>query len=128
MPELPDLEVFSKNLDKTFAGKTLERIDVKEDKKLNVPPRDLQKHLHHQKIEKIYREGKELFFKFSNQDILSLHLMLRGQLFIFNKTNDHKNTIIELIFTDGSGLCLTDYQHQATPRLNPEKPAAPDAM
>jgi formamidopyrimidine-DNA glycosylase len=54
--------------------------------------------------------------------------MLKGQLYVFNKINDHKYTIIELLFQDDSGICMTDYQGQATPRLNPDKPAAPDAL
>lgn len=128
MPELPDLEVFSKNLDKEFSGKTLKHVNVKVDSKLNVPVKELQKQLQGQNLKKIYREGKELYFEFSTKDILSLHLMLKGQLYIFDKKNDHKYTIIELIFGDGSGLCLTDFQKAATPKLNPEKPSAPDAL
>jgi formamidopyrimidine-DNA glycosylase len=128
MPELPDLEVFSKNLNKEFAGKTLKHINVKVDSKLNAPIKELQTHLQDQPLKKIYREGKELYFEFANQDILSLHLMLKGQLYLFNKKNDHKYTIIEMIFDDQSGLCLTDFQRQATPKLNPDKPTAPDAL
>src|SRR5690349_17374958 len=45
-----------------------------------------------------------------------------------NGKNDHKHTIIEMVFDNGKGLCLTDYQRQATPRLNPEVSSAPDAL
>lgn len=128
MPELPDLEVFSKNLDKEFSGKTIQDVSVKVSTKLNVTEKELQKHLNKQVLSKIYRAGKELHLLFANKDILSLHLMLKGQLYIFNKTNDHSHTIIELSFTDGSGLCLTDYQSIAVPTLNPKESGAPDAL
>lgn len=45
--------------------------------------------------------------------------MLRGQLHLFKENNDKKFTIIELLFTDGYGLAMTDFQGQATPTLNP---------
>ena len=128
MPELPDLEVFGKNLNKQFAGKTLKGIEIKVEKKLNAPSKDFQKHLENQTLNKIHREGKELYFEFGNQNILALHLMLKGQLYVFNKINDHKYTIIELLFQDDSGICMTDYQGQAAPRLNPAEPSAPDAL
>lgn len=128
MPELPDLEVFSKNLNKQFAGKILRQVVVKVENKLNAFAKDFQKHLKNQTLKKIFREGKELYFEFGNKSVLALHLMLKGQLYIFNKKNDHKYTIIELLFEDDSGICMTDYQKQATPRLNPDKPVAPDAL
>ena len=36
MPELPDLQVFSRNLTKIFVGKTLKTVAVLNSKKLNV--------------------------------------------------------------------------------------------
>jgi formamidopyrimidine-DNA glycosylase len=34
MPELPDLQVFSSNLNKKFSGKTLKKISIENKKKL----------------------------------------------------------------------------------------------
>lgn len=127
MPELPDLEVFSHNLQKQLKGKTLKHITV-HTQKLNVSEKVLQETLHGQKLAAVYREGKELYFKWSNGDILALHLMLHGKLFYFQDKNDQKFPIVELLFTDGSGLVLTDFQKAATPTLNPEPKTAPDAL
>ncbi|MEP6595132.1 MAG: hypothetical protein ABJA71_04255 [Ginsengibacter sp.] len=55
-------------------------------------------------------------------------LMLRGQLYIFEKNNDHKFSIIELLFTEDIGLALSDYQKAATPTLNPEEREVPYAL
>jgi formamidopyrimidine-DNA glycosylase len=128
MPELPDLQAFSYNLDKKLAGKTLKQVSVINAKKLNVSHKELEDKLGGQKLDEIYREGKELYFKFSKGDILSLHLMLHGKLFLFDGKNENKYSIIELHFDDGSGLVLTDFQGIANPTLNPDEKDAPDAL
>lgn len=128
MPELPDLQVFSRNLNKLLKGKTVKEVTVPNSKKLNVPVKSLQKSLEQQKLKKIARVGKELHFEFSNGDVLGLHLMLRGQLHTFEKKNDHKHTVIALLFDDDTGLAMTDGFGQATPSLNPEERDAVDAL
>ncbi|MDN5289524.1 MAG: Fpg/Nei family glycosylase [Mucilaginibacter sp.] len=128
MPELPDLQAFSQNLDKKLAGKTLKQVTVINAKKLNVAHKELKDTLEGQKLDKVYREGKELYFRFSQGDILALHLMLHGKLFLFEDKNENKYSIIELHFGDGTGLVLTDFQGIANPTLNPEEKEAPDAL
>lgn len=128
MPELPDLQVFSKNLTKIFVGKTLKKISVPNIKKLNVSVTKLKSSLENQKLIAINRKGKELHFEFKNGNVLGLHLMLRGKLHQFEEKNTQKYAIIELVFADNSGLALTDFQGQATPTLNPEARKTPDAL
>ncbi len=128
MPELPDLQVFSHNLDKKLKGKTVKEITIHKAPKLNVTHKELQNILHGQKLSSVYRDGKELFFKFSKGDVLGLHLMLHGKLFLFEGKSNNKYPIIELLFTDDTGLALTDFQGIAAPTLNPEAKDAPDAL
>jgi len=128
MPELPDLQVFSRNLTKALKGKKLEKIEVKIAQKLNVTEKELSDALVGETLINVTRVGKELHLEFENKHVLGLHLMLHGQLFIFNKTNGHKFTIIELLFDDGTGLTLTDFQKAATPTLNPADNDTPDAL
>jgi len=128
MPELPDLQVFSRNLTKALKGKKLEKIEVKIAQKLNVTEIELSDALVGETLINVTRVGKELHLEFENKHVLGLHLMLHGQLFIFNKTNGHKFTIIELLFDDGTGLTLTDFQKAATPTLNPADNDTPDAL
>ncbi|QQL48663.1 Fpg/Nei family DNA glycosylase [Mucilaginibacter ginkgonis] len=126
MPELPDLQVFARNLDKKLGGKTLERITVNS-KKAKTPNAEFAKALHGQKLKKVYRDGKELFFDF-DEHTLGLHLMLHGQLFRFDGKNEQKYTVVEMIFKGGEGLALTDWQGAANPTLDPEESKAPDAF
>jgi len=127
MPELPDLQAFSYNLNKKLADKTVKAVTANT-KKLNVSEKELNETLAHQNVKKVYRDGKQLFIEFNKGDILSLHLMLHGKLFLFEGKNEHKYSILDILFTDDSGFTLTDYQKAATPTLNPEPTTAPDAL
>lgn len=128
MPELPDLQVYSRHLHQQLAGKTLEQITVHHAPKLNVSQQELQQQLKGEELVEIYREGKELRLKFGKNHLLGLHLMLHGKLFLFEKSNPQKHSILELLFSDGSGLVLTDFQKLATVTLDPEEKDAPDAL
>jgi formamidopyrimidine-DNA glycosylase len=128
MPELPDLQVFSRNLNKALLGKTLEKIRVVNASKLKVTEDVLRSSLEKQLVTKIERIGKELHFYFKNGNVLGLHLMLNGELHLLRESNNHKSSIIELWFDDATCLALTDYQGLATPTLNPLDRAAPDAL
>ena len=128
MPELPDLEIFSHNLNKKLAKKELKEVAVVNKSKFKIPSTQLKKSLEGAKLKKVYREGKELHFAFDNDQVLGLHLMLHGKLNLFETRNEQKNTIIELLFDGDTSLALSDYQGAATPTLNPEEKEVPDAL
>ena len=125
MPELPDLEIFSHNLNKKLAKKELKEVAVVNKSKFKIPATQLKKGLEGAKLKKVYREGKELHFAFDNDQVLGLHLMLHGKLNLFETRNEQKNTIIELLFDDDTSLVLSDYQGAAAPTLNPGEKEAP---
>jgi formamidopyrimidine-DNA glycosylase len=127
MPELPDLQVFARNLNKLFKGKTLDKIEAPNHKKLNVSVKELKDALEDKELVNVKRVGKELHFEF-DKHVLGLHLMLHGQFHAFDGDNTNKYTIVELLFKGGKGLALTDYQGAATPTLDPEEKDVPDAL
>ena len=128
MPELPDLQVFSQNLQKKLAGKKLTKLVITEKSKLKVPVSKIKKSLENQKLKKVYREGKEIHFLFANNVVIGLHMMLRGRLQYFTNTNENKFTILEMHFSNGVGVALTDYQRNAHLTLNPVIKDSPDAL
>jgi formamidopyrimidine-DNA glycosylase len=128
MPELPDLQVFSKNLSKHFTGKKLQHIKVVNAAKLKDSQAALKKALEDAKLNSVYRSGKELRFEFNNDNILGLHLMLNGELKLFDSKNDHKNTIVELLFSNDKGFAVTDWQGLANVKLNPTDKEGVDAL
>lgn len=127
MPELPDLQIFSRNLSKKLAGKTLKEINVSNGMRINVSKAVLKRSIEGQKVVRIYREGKELRFLFRNKNVVGVHLMLRGKLFWFEEKNTHAHTLVEFFF-DNIGLALTDFQRKASMTLNPPQADAPDAL
>lgn len=128
MPELPDLQIFSRNLTKILKGKKLVKVNVVQTKKLNTTAQELAQALDGQTLTQVVRWGKQLHLHFTNHQILGIHLMLHGQLHWFEKENTNKFTILELYFEGDKGLALTDFQRQAKPTLNPEEVTVPDAL
>ncbi len=126
MPELPDLEVFSKNLTKRFGGKTLKKISIANKSKVKTPEKSFKK-LEGEKLKEVYREGKELRFLFGKQTI-GMHLMLNGNLYLLEDEKSQKNQIMQMVFTNDDGFALTDWQRAANITLNPEEKTAPDAL
>ena len=98
MPELPDVEVFAKNLNKVFANKKLLKVKVVNGKKLPDTAKALSTALEGKTLKRIYRSGKEFRFAFSEDTMLGLHLMLTGDLFLFEGKNEHHSTIVRTLF------------------------------
>jgi len=128
MPELPDLQVFSRNLNKHFAGKKLEKIKLLNSKRIKDTPSALKKALEGSKLKQVFRSGKELRFEFSNGHALGLHLMLHGNLYLFDGKNSNKHTMVEFYFTGGKGLAVTDWQGMANVKLDPQDKQGVDAL
>ncbi len=128
MPELPDVEIFTSNLNKLFGGKKLIEIKVQNGGKLPDSRPALRKALNGKKLKRIYRSGKEMRFQFSDSCLLGLHLMLTGDVFMFEGKNTHKFTIIEMLFSGNKGLALTDRMRNAYVKLNPQEKGGVDAI
>ena len=128
MPEIPDLNIFNKNLSKRLTGKKLSEINILVPRKLKVPEADLKKAFEGQKLTAITREGKELHFAFENGHVLGLHLMLHGTMYWYEGKNANKFTIAELLFADGTGLAITDWQKAVILTLDPKPAKVPDAL
>lgn len=128
MAELPDLAVFAATLSRKFVGKALAYVEVKYEKKLNVSVSELQSALEGKKLDKVERYGKTLRLHFEDQ-VLQLHLMLRGDLFDVVKGEDYiKSSIIRFMFAGDKGFEVRDFQKQATPTLKPFDFKSPDAL
>ena len=128
MPEIPDLNIFRKNLAKQLVGKTLSNIHILITRQLKVPEAALKEAFEGQTLTAIERTGKELHFTFNNGQILGLHLMLHGTMYWFEGKNENRFTIAELLFARGTGLAITDWQKAVILTLDPKPVTVPDAM
>lgn len=125
MPELPEVEITRRQLQKRVQGRTL--VDVWTDfKKIIKKPKDFEqfkKELRGRKIEKIWRRGKNILFELSGKKTLLIHQKLTGHLLLGKwKKSDNKwepppgplsekiNTYIHLLFVfdNGQMLALSD--------------------
>ena len=128
MPEIPDLNIFRKNLALKLVGKKLERFEVLVARQLKVSVAEIKEALEGQTLQAIERSGKELHFEFQNGHTLSLHLMLHGTMYWYEGINENRFTIAEMLFSDGIGLAITDWQKAMILTLDPKPVTVPDAL
>lgn len=128
MPELPDLEVMARHLDKRLSGHVLKSVAIGVKNKVHASAESLNDAVVGHKLKKVYREGKELRLAFTNEQILGLHLMLHGKLQIGSGQEEVKHSIIGLDFGKDRQLVLSDFQKMANVTLNPERSEVKDAL
>jgi len=83
MPELPDLEVFKDNIFNRLTSKRLVGLKVF-NMNITTPESILQEELNGRELLGVNRFGKELLFDFADGQIISAHLMLKGNISIVN--------------------------------------------
>jgi len=128
MAELPDLTVFANILNRKYKGQVLDYLEVFVAKKLNVSAEKLKAALQGHTLDSVMRVGKTLQFHFSDNQVLGLHLMLRGELVSLAKDEAPRFQILAFHFKNGEGFAVIDMQRQATPTLQPTPVAVPDAL
>src|SRR5919106_1950219 len=93
MPELPEVEVLRRQLEKEFVGKRVRTADVKTRKyvkearaegkrltKRHIAPKEFERQLQGAKVKAIHRKGKYLAFEFDNRNFLVVHLGMSGHM------------------------------------------------
>ena len=129
MPELPDLQVFSKNLMKRTAHRKIVSADVFNVSRLNVDGETVRTKLLGMEITDIVRDGKELYFQLENSVVFSVHLMLSGRFQICapGEVSGIPYKILSIGF-DEEALVLSDFQGMCKVTFNPAAANAPDAL
>ena len=130
MPELPDLENFSKNIFTLVKNKKILNIEVYNSKKIVGDLNKLQSLSLNAFISEISRNGKELYFNLDNGFLFSVHLMLNGRFQFCNKDeiSSVKYKIIALHFETEEYLVVQDFQALCKIGVEPIIDAVPDAL
>jgi len=135
MPELPEVETIVRDLNKKVLRRTF--LDVWTDfKKLIKRPKNFEefkKEIKKEKIERIWRRGKNILFNLSGEKTLLIHQKLTGHLLygawnmehgtwnpkIKGSLQEKVNTYIHLLFTfdNGQQLALSDLRKFAKVEL-----------
>ncbi len=112
MPELPEVEVLRRDLDKEVVGKKIKTVEV-------TGARSVRRHknkkefielLEGRKIVGVQRRGKYLVFRLDGPEALIVHLGMSGQLLRAKSAREKapKHTHVVLTFTQGGLLRFVD--------------------
>jgi formamidopyrimidine-DNA glycosylase len=128
MPELPDLEVYCRNLKPRVCGQEITSVTFHREKRLNVTPEVLANALKGSKLDQVQRDGKEVWFTFSNGRVLSVHLMLKGQFAVVPDDSEVKYKVLTLGLGQEGCLVVFDSLGWTTLTLDPQPSSVPDAI
>ena len=112
MPELPEVEVVKRDLDREVVGKKIKAVDV--DGMRSVRRHHNRKQfatrLVDHKITGVERRGKYLLLRLDGDDVLVIHLGMSGQLLRAKSSRDAtaKHTHVVITFTQGGQLRFVD--------------------
>jgi formamidopyrimidine-DNA glycosylase len=93
MPELPEMENYSKLLNQRIAGQVITDVQINREKSINVNPDLFIAAVRGQQVLGVERRAKHLLFHLQNGHVLLLHLMLGGWMFYGTEEEKPKRTI-----------------------------------
>lgn len=110
MPELPDVEIFRREVAEDTVGEVITSVTVGIPGMIKfISPHDLSYALKNQKIGATRRHGKNLFLKTKGGAFLRLHFGMTGYLELEKDQGDlHRHTSIALHFKSGRRLTFID--------------------
>jgi formamidopyrimidine-DNA glycosylase len=85
VPELPEVEVVRRGLERGVAGRTITTVDVSHPRAVRrhvAGPQDFAGRLHGRRIDAVRRRGKYLWLPLDSGDALLAHLGMSGQLLV----------------------------------------------
>ena len=123
MPELPDVELYKRHLDKTCRGRTIRHVVVSDARIVaGVSAAELARRLAGACIEGSCRHGKHLLVELGKKGLLALHFGMNGSLQHFmDGEEDPPYDRVRLDFADGHRLAYVN------PRMIGEVALADDA-
>ncbi|HME25202.1 MAG TPA: DNA-formamidopyrimidine glycosylase family protein [Acetobacteraceae bacterium] len=110
MPELPDVEIFKRVLDRHALGRVVARVEVPDPGSLEGATADtLQRELRGKRISGSRRHGKVLFAEFQNSLTLAMHFGTNGSLqAVPSDAKEPPSTRLLIEFTDGTRLAFVN--------------------
>ena len=112
MPELPEVEVLRRDLEREVEGKKIKSVDVYLMRSIRRHPN--KKHfigkLEERKIRKVDRRGKYLLMRLDSGEVLAAHMGMSGQLLREKnpKADRDKHCHVVISFTQGGELRFVD--------------------
>ena len=113
MPELPEVEIVVRSLDRLLRERTIERAELR--RKLLAPdvkPHIFAKRLAGAAINFVHRRGKHILFDLSNGRTLITHLRMSGRFMLLDEETDEPKFAHAAFYLDGGErLIFQDQRH-----------------
>src|SRR5919107_1511951 len=113
MPELPEVELVARSLDRIVSGLRVEAAKlIRPGLAPENTPREFARSLRGAKFEKVERRGKHILSKFDNGRVLITHLRMTGRFLLLPARRPlpkHTHALFHL--DDGRRLAFTDQRH-----------------
>jgi formamidopyrimidine-DNA glycosylase len=113
MPELPEVELVTKSLDKLVSGNRIQTAELLRNKLApQTPPKTFNKIFDNVSINFVHRRGKHILFDLDNKKTLIVHLRMSGRFMLlpFERENPKFAHAI-FYFEDESRLVFQDQRH-----------------
>jgi len=105
MPELPEITVIAKQMNKELAGKRVFEVEARQPKSLNVPVPTFTKTVKGKTVKRVLAQGKWLFIELEPKHFLLVNLGMGAELIYFRPADKlPDNYHFRLTFSDGSGF------------------------
>lgn len=108
MPELPEVEVIARGLERTLVGRTITSIEAVSLTRLSEPAETLVPRVVGRAIRRVYRRAKVLLIEMDDGLTLVFHLKMTGRVVHGEKRAVHKHDRILFTLDDGSQLVFSD--------------------
>lgn len=105
MPELPEITVIARQMNREMAGNRIAEVEVKQPKILNVPPRRFVEAVKGRTIDSVSSKGKWIFVKLKPDGFILTNLGMGAELVRFAPRQDlPKGYHFRIAFTNGTGF------------------------
>lgn len=129
MPELPEVELVTKSLNKLIKGRKITTAELLRERLApDITPKKFSKNLKDTTINFVHRRGKHILFDLDKSKTLIVHLRMSGRFMLLPFERDNpKFTHAAFYFEDESRLVFSDQRHFGfmklveTDRLNEAK-------
>jgi len=108
MPELPEVEVIARGLDRTLQGRTVVRATHVELTRLSDPAAELVPRIEGRTIARVHRRAKVLLMDLDNGWTLAFHLKMTGRVVHGPERAPNAHDRLLLLLDDGTQLSFSD--------------------
>jgi len=121
MPELPEVELVAKSLNRLISGRRINAAALLRARlSPDISPNEYAQRLSGGTIRFVHRRGKHILFDFDNHQTLIVHLRMSGRFLLLN--HDHENpkfTHAVFKLDDSTRLVFSDQRHFALMKVVP---------